>query len=88
MCQEAYSAGGYFIFLFYFFTSAVEPILYKENLERCVKRRTMLVDISVPRNIDDKGANEVSLSLSLSLSFSLHMFVCVCVCVYIYIHIW
>ena len=40
-------------------TGAMEPILYKDNLAGCMQRATMLVDISVPRNIDDKGANEV-----------------------------
>jgi len=41
-------------------TGAMEPILYKANLETCMQRDTMLVDISVPRNIDDKSANEVA----------------------------
>jgi glutamyl-tRNA reductase len=40
-------------------TAAVEPILYKENLERVMQRAAMLVDISVPRNIDDESANTV-----------------------------
>lgn len=41
-------------------TSAQEPILHKGNLEGNMARDAMLVDISVPRNIDDVGANEVA----------------------------
>jgi glutamyl-tRNA reductase len=44
-------------------TGAMEPILYKENLEGAMQRDAMLVDISVPRNIDDKSANQVTLFL-------------------------
>ncbi|EKX38294.1 Glutamyl tRNA reductase [Guillardia theta CCMP2712] len=40
-------------------TGAMEPILYQENLEGAMQRGAMLVDISVPRNIDDVGANKV-----------------------------
>jgi len=40
-------------------TGAMEPILTKENLEEHVERTVMLVDISVPRNIDDVGANKL-----------------------------
>ena len=40
-------------------TGAMEPILTKSNLQEHVERKVMLVDISVPRNIDDKGANEL-----------------------------
>jgi len=40
-------------------TGAMEPILTKQNLQEHVERPVMLVDISVPRNIDDKGANEL-----------------------------
>jgi hypothetical protein len=35
-------------------SGAMDPILYKDNLEGIIKRDTMLVDISVPRNVDDK----------------------------------
>jgi len=40
-------------------TGAMEPILFKSNLEGTMQRSAMLVDISVPRNIDDKSANQV-----------------------------
>ena len=40
-------------------TSATEPILFKANLSPVVKRPIMLVDISVPRNVDDVGCNEL-----------------------------
>jgi glutamyl-tRNA reductase len=40
-------------------TSAREPILHKDNLEGLLHRDAMLVDISVPRNIDDVGANQL-----------------------------
>mmetsp|Transcript_5729 Transcript_5729/g.13492 ORF Transcript_5729/g.13492 Transcript_5729/m.13492 type:complete len:514 (+) Transcript_5729:25-1566(+) len=40
-------------------TGATEPILVGPDLERAIVRPTMLVDISVPRNIDDEGANEI-----------------------------
>jgi len=40
-------------------TGAMEPILTKENLSEHVERPAMLVDISVPRNIDDAGANQL-----------------------------
>ena len=41
-------------------TGAMEPILDRDNLEGAMTRDAMLVDISVPRNIDDQGANQVS----------------------------
>ena len=37
----------------------MEPILRVDNLEGKMKRDVMLVDISVPRNIDDKELNKV-----------------------------
>jgi glutamyl-tRNA reductase len=40
-------------------TGAMEPILFKDNLEPIIVKDTILVDISVPRNIDDVGANQV-----------------------------
>eukprot|EP00285_Hemiselmis_virescens_P002910 CAMPEP_0173407170 /NCGR_PEP_ID=MMETSP1356-20130122/66453_1 /TAXON_ID=77927 ORGANISM="Hemiselmis virescens, Strain PCC157" /NCGR_SAMPLE_ID=MMETSP1356 /ASSEMBLY_ACC=CAM_ASM_000847 /LENGTH=311 /DNA_ID=CAMNT_0014368289 /DNA_START=36 /DNA_END=971 /DNA_ORIENTATION=+ len=40
-------------------TGATEPILKAADLARVLKKPTMLVDISVPRNIDDEGANEI-----------------------------
>ncbi|KAJ1479867.1 Glutamyl-tRNAGlu reductase [Baffinella frigidus] len=40
-------------------TGAMEPILRADNLEGKMKRDVMLVDISVPRNIDDKELNKV-----------------------------
>lgn len=40
-------------------TGATEPILTGDDLTRVIKRPTMLVDISVPRNIDDEGANMI-----------------------------
>ena len=40
-------------------TGAMEPILFKENLEPIIAKETILVDISVPRNVDDVGANQV-----------------------------
>jgi glutamyl-tRNA reductase len=38
-------------------TSAREPILTKLNLEHVLEKKVMLVDISVPRNIEDKELN-------------------------------
>ena len=35
-------------------TGAMQPILHKGNLEGAMERAAMLVDISVPRNIDDQ----------------------------------
>eukprot|EP00283_Hemiselmis_rufescens_P007427 CAMPEP_0173420316 /NCGR_PEP_ID=MMETSP1357-20121228/1855_1 /TAXON_ID=77926 /ORGANISM="Hemiselmis rufescens, Strain PCC563" /LENGTH=511 /DNA_ID=CAMNT_0014383095 /DNA_START=18 /DNA_END=1556 /DNA_ORIENTATION=- len=40
-------------------TGATEPILVAKDLERVIVRPTMLVDISVPRNVDDAGANAI-----------------------------
>lgn len=42
-------------------TSATEPIIYRANLEPELRRKVMLVDISVPRNIDDQALNELPL---------------------------
>ena len=44
----------------------MEPILRVDNLEGQMKRDVMLVDISVPRNIDDKELNKVSEPLGSS----------------------
>jgi len=40
-------------------TGATEPILTSADLARVIKKPTMLVDISVPRNVDDEGANAI-----------------------------
>jgi len=49
----------------YILPGAMQPILYKENLEGVVQRDTMLVDISVPRNIDDKVCCRVIQSVAV-----------------------
>ena len=41
-------------------TGAMEPIIRVDNLEKKLKRDVMLVDISVPRNIDDKELNKLA----------------------------
>mmetsp|Transcript_27538 Transcript_27538/g.66387 ORF Transcript_27538/g.66387 Transcript_27538/m.66387 type:complete len:518 (-) Transcript_27538:205-1758(-) len=38
-------------------TSAREPVLTKDNLDGVLEKKVMLVDISVPRNIEDKELN-------------------------------
>lgn len=40
-------------------TSAREPILTKQNCEPVIDRPVMIVDISVPRNIEDKELNTI-----------------------------